>query len=247
MLSGSIRAIRHMESGLKRYRLEILLFGAALIAASYFFQPFDLDNVSSRFLLVSSIVDHGTLHLDADKDKTIDLSVFDGHYYSSKSIGTAVLGAPVYWLLRHLPPFRDQPPLSAPQRYVVRVITTGLPFAVLAVVLFRLATRLGAAERTAVWMVLAYTFGTIALVHASMFSGHEIAASFSFFAFAVLVYLRKGSKSTWENGLALAAGFFAGLAVLADYEAMFVAVVLTVYAFSAKLRMRSKLAFLLGG
>ncbi len=236
-----------MESGLRRHRLEILLFGVALIAASYFFQPFDLDNVSSRFLLVSSIVDHGTLYLDADKDKTIDLSVFGGHYYSSKSIGTAVLGAPVYWLLRHIPPFRDQPPLAVPQRYLVRVITTGLPFAVLALVLFRLAIQLGATARTAVWMVLAYTFGTIALVHASMFSGHQIAASFSFFAFAVLAYLRKGARFPHEIGLALAAGFFAGLAVLADYEAMFVAAVLTVYAFSAKLRMRSKLAFLFGG
>jgi Tfp pilus assembly protein PilF len=236
-----------VESGLKGYRLEILLFAAVLIAASYFFQPFDLDNVSSRFLLVSSIVDHRTLTLDADKDKTIDLSVFGGHYYSSKSIGTAVLGAPVYWVLRHLPPFRDQPPLAAPQRYLVRVITTGLPFAVLAVVLFRLAIQFGATARAAVWMVLAYTFGTIALVHASMFSGHQIAASFSFFGFAVLAYLRKRTNSRQEIGLALAAGFFVGLAVLADYEAMFVAVVLTVYAFSAKLRMRSKLAYLLGG
>jgi Flp pilus assembly protein TadD len=236
-----------MESGLKAYRLEILLSGAALIAASYFFQPFDLDNVSSRYLLVSSVVDHGTLYIDADKDKTIDLSVFDGHYYSSKSIGTAVLGAPVYWLLRHLPPFRDQPPLAVPQRYLVRVITTGLPFAVLAVVLFRLATQFGAAARTAVWMVLAYTFGTIALVHASMFSGHQIAASFSFFGFAVLAYVRRRTQSRHEIGLALAAGFFSGLAVLADYEATFVAAVLTVYAFSAKLRTRSKLAFLFGG
>ncbi|MGA2139969.1 MAG: tetratricopeptide repeat protein [Verrucomicrobiia bacterium] len=232
---------------MKRYRLEILLFGMALVAASYFSHPVELDNVSSRFFMVSSIVDFGTLSIDAYKDRTQDTSSFDERYYSNKSIGTAVVGVPVYWALRHIPPFRDQPPLTLPQRYVVRVVTTSLPFALLAVTMFWLANRLGAAPRTALWVVLAYSLGTIALFHASIFSGHQLAASFSFFAFAILVYLRDRVTSHRGMGLAFGAGLLAGLAALADYTAMFTAAVLTIYAFSARIRPRLKLAFLFAG
>ena len=236
-----------MEAVLRRHRLEIVLFGMVLFTASYFSHPVDLDNVSSRFFMLSSIVDFRTLSLDAYKDRTGDVSFFGGRHYSNKSIGTAVLGVPVYWALRQIPPFRDQPPLTMPQRYVVRVVTTTLPFAILAITMFRLAKRFGATPRTALWMVLAYSFGTIALIHASMFSGHQTAASFSFFAFAILAYLRNRTTSHHEIGLAFGAGLFAGLAALADYTAMFTAMVLTIYGFSARIQPRSKLAFLSGG
>ncbi len=241
-----------METRKKQRRLENLLFAMVLVTASSFSHPVDLDNVSSRFFMVSSVVDYGSLSLGAYKDQTIDTSSYGGRYYSNKSIGTAVLGVPIYWVVRQIPPFRNEPPLTLLQRVIVREITTTLPFAILAITMFRVAIRLGAASRIALWMVLAYSFGTIAIVHASMFSGHQTAASFGFFAFAVLIYLHHratlGTPPCSRDGSwAVAAGVFAGVAALADYTSMFTAAVLATYAICARLSLRVKLAFLSGG
>jgi Tfp pilus assembly protein PilF len=242
----NIRA--RLEAIQKKCWLEILLFGIVLITGCYFFHPVDLDNVTSRLYMISSIADYGTLDIDRYKDRTLDTSAFGGHFYSNKAIGTAVLGVPVYWAMRHIPPFRNQPPLTSGQRYFVRVVTTTLPFAILAVVMLRLAIRLGAPPRVALWMACAYCFGTIALIHATVLTGHQTAASFGAFAFAILVGLRHDTSPPprREAGLAFVAGMFAGLSALADYTAMFMAGVLTIYTLTAGIKQRSKLAFGLG-
>ena len=86
-------------------------------------------------------------------------------------------------------------------------MTTTLLFALLGVVMYRLAQFCGAASRQAFLMVVAYGFGSIALLHATLFSGHQIAASLSFFSFALLVHFsgnrpnnRKGTLGLWFSG-----------------------------------------------
>lgn len=230
------------------HRTEVLLFLLLFLAPALFWQPMEYDNTLSRYLLVSAIVDHGTLNIDAYQQLTIDKSDWQGHYYSNKAPGASLLAVPVYWVLRHLAPSADGPLLTLFEAYVVRVVTTGMPFALLGVVMFRLALLCGADPRRALSMVLAYAFGSIAIIHAGLFSGHVMAGSFAFFAFATLVRV-SGSPTSGQGLASLAcfgAGLLAGLAALTDFTAMLIAAFLAVYAFSLRAPLRAKLAFLLG-
>jgi hypothetical protein len=231
------------------HRTEVLLFLLLFLAPAFFRQPMEYDNTLSRYLLLCSIVDRGTLNIDAYQQYTIDKSDWQGHYYSNKAPGASLLAVPVFWVLRHLAPSAGGPPLTMFEAYVVRVVTTGIPFALLGVVMFRLALFCGADARRALAMVLAYAFGSIALIHAGLFSGHDMAGSFAFFAFAILVRVSgfKASGEGFPSPAFFGAGLLAGLAALTDFTAMLIAAFLAVYALSLRAPLRAKLSFLGGG
>ena len=229
---------------LKFPRTELGIFFLLLWSTAYFYHPVEYDNTKSRFLLMSAVVDDGTFNIDRYASQTIDVSVAGGHTYSNKAIGAPLIAVPVYWLFRHLAPGDER--LSRAARYTCRVLTTSLPYAVLGVVLFRTLVGMGAAPLNAFAAVLAYAFGTIAWINAMLFGGHQIAANFGFFSFAGVWSLSRkasgGHVAAW-----FAAGLMAGLAALADYTAMYLAAVLTAYAFKKAANKNRTLAFLGGG
>ena len=235
--------------------VEMILFLLLFLAGASFHHPVEYDNTLSRYFLVSAVVDRGTLNIDAYQDRILDKSYWDGHYYSNKAAGAPMLAIPVYWCLRHLSPWRDAvPPLSRIDQYIVRIVTTTLPFAILGIVMYRLACAWGASPRRAYLMVLAYAFGSIALIHATMFSGHQMAACFTFFSFAILERQRlpampvpPGRQGYLPLLPHFAAGLCAGLAVLTDFTAVVIALFLTVYALLRRFGIRAKLSFLAGG
>ena len=231
------------------HRTEVLIFVLLFLVPAYFWQPKEYDNTLSRYLLLSSIVDRGTLNIDAYQHLTIDKSEWQGHFYSNKAPGASLLGVPVCWVVRHLTPFDSGPPLTLFEAYAVRVVTTSIPFALLGVVLFRLALLFGADTRRSLCMVLAYACGSIALIHAGLFSGHGIAGSLTFLAFALLV--RGSGLAALGKGLSslafFGAGLLVGLAVLTDFTALLVAAFLTGYVLSLRAPLSSKVSFLLGG
>ncbi|MFQ5560162.1 MAG: hypothetical protein ACE5FU_06210, partial [Nitrospinota bacterium] len=165
---------------LKKYQREILLFLALFGTGAAFHHPVEYDNTLSRYFLVHSVVERGVLNIDDNHEITIDDSFWDGHYYSNKAIGAPLLGVPFYWVVNKLP-FRKtsyaELNVSIEEMYLVRVVTTTAPFALLGALLFNFSVQLKRGKRESLWMVLSYGFGTIALVHAMLFSGHQIAAS----------------------------------------------------------------------
>jgi hypothetical protein len=232
-------------------KAEILIFTALLFAGMSFHHIIDYDNTSSRYFLVSGVVDHGTLNIDANEKDTIDKSSFGGHYYSNKAIGSALLGVPVYWVFRHLPGGSDVPPLSQSARYMVRVVTTTLPFALLGAIMFRLACSAGASPLKALLMVIAYAFGTIAFIHATIFSGHQITACFAFFSLALLFQpgkqLLPPASSLRQSLRFLFAGMSAGLAAITDFPALIIVFFLTIYVLSLRPGWRNIALFIAGG
>ena len=85
----------------------ILIFLMVVIGYGYFSSERD-SNINSRLALVKAIVDEGRFEIDSYHNSelyTTDKSYFNGHYYSDKAIGTAVLGAiayyPVRWIYVH--------------------------------------------------------------------------------------------------------------------------------------------------
>jgi hypothetical protein len=138
---------------------------------------------------------------------------------------------------------------------MVNMATSALCFAGLGVLLYLLGAQLGGDTRAALLMAFAFSFGSIAWVHATMFSGHIMAAAFSFLAFAVLWWLRRQTAEPPQGAdrrrlhllLALVAGLAAGVGALCDYTALFIALVLALYALASRLPLMQKASFALGG
>ncbi|MGB5217084.1 MAG: tetratricopeptide repeat protein [Smithella sp.] len=232
----------------KNWRTEILIFTMMFLAGAAFYHPIEYDNSASRYALLSAVVDYGTLNIDASHNDTIDRAEWNGHYYSNKAPGASFLGIPVYWILRNLTPLKESRPMACLDMYIIRVVTTTLLFALLGVVMYRLAQFCGAFPRQAFLMVIAYGFGSIALLHATLFSGHQIAASLSFFSFALLVRSSSNDRKAWiENwGYGFLAGLLAGLAVITDYTAIVIAICLAMYVIPSRFNARLKAGFISG-
>ena len=198
------------------------------------------------------MVDYGTFNIDQYHQGTMDKSYYGGHYYSNKAIGLPLLGVPAYWVLRTITPLKKLPPLNGIERYLLRILTTTLPFSVLGLLLFRIALLLGADYWKALLVVMAYCLGSIGLIHAIIFSGHQTAASFAFFSFYIIYTLQrdgmlKQAQDFKSRGLFFVAGFFAGIGALCDYTAIFIAIVLSLYLLSLPISVGNKISFLLGG
>ena len=227
--------------------LLVLLF---LLTTASFVHRVEYSNEWCRYMLVGAVVDYHDLRVQYfNPNPNDDVAVFEGRVYSAKAIGEPLLALPVYWVLRTLTPLGDGEPLSFGSRYLVRVIVTTLPFCLLMGALFSLARRMGASPGNSACMVLAYGFGTIALIQAMLFGGHQGAATFGLFSFALLYWLRTRSRAGERAPLPLfaLAGLSAGIAALCDYTAMYMALVLSGYVLSLPVRRSGKFFFLAGG
>jgi hypothetical protein len=74
----------------------VRVFLIAFAVYAYFMPRWADWNIDSRLDLTHAIVDGGTLRIDKYHWNTWDKAVYQGHYYSDKAPGTAVLGAIVY-------------------------------------------------------------------------------------------------------------------------------------------------------
>ena len=237
-----------------RKKIALLLFFIFFVSGAYFFHPVEGWNEISRYALITSLVDHGRLDLDLyDPPSTgFDLAFHGGHYYSCKGIGVPLLGIPIYWAWKELfglPgafTFEDiELTLSAGARYAVRVFSVTLPHGILGAVLFWAATALGASPGSALVMVLAYGFGSLAWMQSMVLSGHQTAAAFSFFAYAVLLHSTRQEGRRAE--VSFFAGLLAGMGALSDFLAMGTALLLSLYVLTLPTCWKNRLLFFSGG
>jgi hypothetical protein len=202
-------ASRHTWLG----RHELWLFLLLLLAYTYFFPRWADPNQNSRLDTIVALVDQGTLRIDDYVDNTVDYAKFEGHYYSDKAPGTALLGIPVYAVLK---PIFDLPPISrlldraaasdafaatlreegtgllehkirfAVTQFVVTWIVVSLPAALLGVLLYRFLGHFTRREAYRLGVTLIYGLASIAFPYAGAFYGHQLAAFFLFAAFYLL-------------------------------------------------------------
>src|SRR3712207_4945657 len=78
---------------------EIVLSLFLLFWYGFFFQV-PVWNENSRYDLVRALVDDHTTIIDRYHTNTGDKAFYDGHYYSTKPPGSALLGAPAYAAMR---------------------------------------------------------------------------------------------------------------------------------------------------
>ncbi len=143
-------------------RRALLISAVAFISYAYFYQGGGW-NQNSRFDLVRAIVEQQTLRIDAYHDNTYDKAYYQGHYYSDKAPGLALLAVPAAALERPLLRAVGIDPASprawVGTSYFVTLFAVALPAAFACACLFLIAFKLGSSE------------GGAAFAHTQHFSG----------------------------------------------------------------------------
>jgi len=245
---GSPPSLPSQDAGEASRRGARGIVGAFAFLTLYFtgvFPPRSNPNDLARFEAVVAMGEWKTFSIDraiALLGDHEDKSVSDGRFYSNKAPGLSFAAYPVYRLLRLVLPRPDTG--TGLIFYAVRVLTVSLS-SVLA--LWLLARRIDgeARERSAApLVVLAAGFGTPLLFYARSFFSHAWAASLLFFAWELL---RRGEAPGVRRapGIALLAGFLAGVAAISEYTVAPIALFLAVRSCAGAPRRRA-LLFALG-
>lgn len=211
-------------------RRALLIFVTLFISYAYFYQGGGW-NQNSRFDLIRAMVERGTLRIDAYHENTQDKAYYQGHYYSDKAPGLALLALPAAAIARPLLRVTGIDPSSpsglVATSYVVTLFAVGLPTALACGCLFFIALRLGSSEGGAALAALSMGLTTPLWAYATLFWGHVLAGACLLFAFAAGTMLRN-SEHAFLCGVAV--GLSAGWATVSEYPAAPASVILAVFA-----------------
>ena len=184
-------------------------------------------NEYSRYDLVRAVVEQGTVRIDSFHENTGDKAFKDGHYYSDKVPGTAILGVPAYAAYLGLNRLVgvEEPRQQDAVAFLAFVICA-VPTALLVVLLVRFLIP-STGEPWALVMGAALGLGSILFPFATMFFGHAASACFLFAAFYALWSARRRGGGAWRI---LAAGLLGGMAVITEISAALGVFALAAYA-----------------
>jgi len=214
-------------------RRALLISAVAFISYAYFYQGGGW-NQNSRFDLVRAIVEQQTLRIDAYHDNTYDKAYYQGHYYSDKAPGLALLAVPAAALERPLLRAVGIDPASprawVATSYFVTLFAVALPAAFACACLFLIALKLGSSEGGAAFAALSMAFATPIWAYATLFWGHALAAACLLFAFAAGIMLRSSERARSDFLWGVALGLSAGWATVSEYPAAPASMILAVFA-----------------
>ena len=233
-----------------------------LLCYAYVFPRWADWNQNSRFDLTVAIVEHGTFAIDCCAGNTGDYARIDGHSYSDKAPGLSLLAVPVHIVFAAAaarggalegavqrlasgaalaPTLRPAGSGLQPDKVrfalgltVATVCLVALPSALFGAVFFRFLVWCGAGIGAALAATLLYGLGTIACVYAGAFYAHQLAAALSFSAFALIAAAPPPPR---RPPRLIAVGLLLGLAVICEYPAALIAVVVVGF---AAVRVRSE-------
>ncbi|HKB70844.1 MAG TPA: hypothetical protein VKH46_08380, partial [Thermoanaerobaculia bacterium] len=197
-------------------------FAFATVFCVNLFPHYRNPNELSRFDLVVSIVDRGSLSIGPELAKFgyhEDRSVFRGEFFSNKAPGLSFAAVPAYALIRLFTGPASETTL-VPILFVIRLLTVS-SVGVFALLVF--SRRLRRSRMDPRWIpsvVFALAFGTPWLVYSRSFFSHAWTAALLYLAFECL---HRPEEKPWHPALA---GFLAGWAVLSEYPAAIVAMLL---------------------
>jgi hypothetical protein len=200
-------------------RHELLLLALVAVAALTIVYPSGAQDVSR--LCLTRAIDHGRLFADTclatteDAAKTSDVAAYGGHLYSDKAPGISILALPMAKAVGLRVP-RHWHSNGDLRLWAIRASVGGLALLLCSFLVGRVAE--GLVPGTGGPTLIAFALGTQAAALALDNFGHVPAGSLAFAAF-VLAWRRQP----------FAAGLAAGAAVLVEYEAALIALVLAAY------------------
>ena len=228
-------------------------FGALLWCTYAYFIPSPSWNPNSRFDLTLALVEQGVVHIDAYHDNTFDKAYYEGHHYSDKAPGVALLAVPAYAAFQALwtaaggasPVVRvvgrdgvlgahlakgdgsDDVLLSPSFRwgqYVASIFTCGLAGACLGVMLMVTAAGHGRSVQDATAIAMSLALGTLVFPYSTSLYGHVPAAALAFCGFFLL-----RAKSRPHVATAFASGLAAAMAAACEWPAALLTAFIGVY------------------
>jgi hypothetical protein len=212
-----IQSTHLMDSSASPYRLRaLLLFSVIFISYAYFYEGAGW-NQNSRLDMVRAIVEQGTLRIDAFHQNTADKAFANGHYYSDKAPGLALLAVPTAEILRGLNIDSASPRGLIALAYCLTVFAVALPMAAACTCLFWVAMALGASVNGAAFAAVALGLATPMWAYSTLFWGHALAAACLVFAFACALKLREAVSFASDAFWGFALGVTAGWATVTEY------------------------------
>ncbi|MBK9033309.1 MAG: hypothetical protein IPL61_18890 [Myxococcales bacterium] len=210
-------------------------FALAFVYVFPYFPGIRSANELPRVYLTQAMVDDGTFAIDrgvARWGTTADVSPHAGHQYSNKAPGSSMLAVPAYLALTgvtHVVAGRG--PTLGEMMWTFRIWTGVIPTLLFLLLLARFLPRFAPALPAQRLALVAYGLGSMAFVYSVLFIAHQLSAVCIGTAWIVTVMvIDDGKRDRWM----LAAGAAAGAAPLVDYQALFAAVPIAIWA-SARL------------
>lgn len=219
-----------------------VLFWLVLLMGAYWVPRGLQSNADSHLALSYALVEHHTARIDPYAAHLLDKAVYCGphtdvrtckHYFSDKAPGASLWAAAVYAVLRPVLPASMIPSGPNADRFLLRWLLTllciTLPCAVFAATYWRFCRRFAPAD-DALWLTIAYAFGSMALPFSVLLFSHALSAALLFWAF-ILLYGQGGQDPAAPRYTpALAAGVLAGYAIGCEYPTVLIAFLLGLYA-----------------
>lgn len=202
-------------------------------------------NQNAHYALVRAIAVHGTPWVDRSRYEigdlgTGDVSTSNGHTYSNKAPGLALVTVPALLALDAV----GMRTTGDPTRVIwaLHLWSIVLPAFVLLLLVRWVADRL--VPGYGIVAAVALGLGTLVLPFATLFFSHVLAAALAFGAFAVLVYERRGSR---RLPLVAAGGALAGYGFATEYPVALAGAVLALYVVARGDVLRRGAAYVAGG
>jgi len=211
----------------------LLIAAVTFISYAYFYEGGGW-NQNSRFDLVRAIIQQHTLRIDEYHENTQDKAFDNGHYYSDKAPGVALLAVPVALACR--PALRsagvdpESPHGLVVTSYFATIITIALPMAAACAGLFLIALRLGGSVPAAAFAACAMGLATPMWAYATLFFGHAPAGACLLFTFAAALQLVRSQNAAQDLGWSTAVGLAAGWATVTEYPAAPASLILAIFA-----------------
>lgn len=238
------------ESPFRRHVAWGLCCAAYLIASPYF-ERLNNPNENARVWATRAVVMHHVLNIDAVEREwgwVNDKAKNEHHIYSGKAPGTSFAGVPVSWVHGKLHQLVGWPPPGKGQTtFWLRLFAVKLPLCAFLLLFARYVRRVTGSSWARDAAVIGMGLGTMLYPYGNMFVGHALAAAAAFSAFILLDEAGDEPRPGADAVRMLLAGLLAGLAVMFEYQAALVSIVIAAYAIVRYRHRRSAMAAFFAG
>lgn len=214
-------------------REALLVFILLAIIYSYFYHDPGW-NGNSRLDLTFAFVQEGRLTIDSFHNQegtyTRDKAIYDGHYYTSKAIGSSLVAAFFYFPLYQLQELLNIKLDWGEIKYLLTILSIGIPSAMAGSLMYILCKQVTGNRFRSYVATLAISLGTMIFPFSVIFFGHQLAGALLLGAFFLIFQLKVDSFFRRKSVLFLV-GFLLGFALITEYPVAPIVLILTIYYF----------------
>ena len=219
---------------LQSHRTAAAIAAVLFTAYAYFYQGGGW-NQNTRFALVRSLLEHGTLRIDETftyqgRPVSGDVARREGHLYSDKAPGASFTALPAVLVASAFVRDPVSPEGIATLSWVATIASAAIPTVLCALLLFHVTIAMGFGEAAAAFAALAFGLATPAWAYATLMFGHALAAACLMAGFTAAIALREAGTASRDALLGLAVGAAGGWATVTEYPCAIPAAVLALLA-----------------